>query len=85
MIARTSAGRYDTEKERTMFELTPEQARAMAEQKAPLKVLNPLTQEMYVLIRQNVYELSCGLVQPFNRGVEDDPDMDVYEQYRKKS
>ena len=45
-----------------MIEPTPEQAQAMAEQKAPLKVLNPLTQEVFVLIRQNVYELTCGIV-----------------------
>jgi hypothetical protein len=68
-----------------MIELTPEQARALAEQKAPLKLLNLLTQEVFVLVHQNVYELTCGLVRPFNRGVEDDPDMDAYERYRKKS
>jgi hypothetical protein len=36
------------------------------------------------LIKQEVYNLVCGVVAPFNRGVEDDPAMDVYEQYRKK-
>ena len=67
-----------------MIELTPEQAQALAEQKAPLKVVNPLTQEVFVLIRQHVYELTCGIVKSFNRGVEDDPDMDIYEQFRKQ-
>ena len=32
-----------------MIELTPEQARAMEAQQAPLEVLNPLTQEVFVL------------------------------------
>jgi hypothetical protein len=36
-----------------------------------------------VLIRKDVYDLVCGIVQPFNKGVEDDPEMDVYEQDRK--
>ena len=45
-----------------MIELTHEQAEAMAEQKAPLKVVNPLTHEVFVLIRQDVYELTCGIV-----------------------
>lgn len=56
-----------------MIELTPEQAQAMAEQKTPLKVLNPLTQEVFVLIRQNVYELTCGIVSSMNRAGWDNP------------
>ena len=40
--------------------------------------------ELCRLIKQEVYNLVCGVVAPFNRGVEDDPAMDVYEQYRKK-
>jgi hypothetical protein len=31
-----------------------------------------------------VYDLVRGIVAPFNRGMEDDPDMDVYELYRKQ-
>jgi hypothetical protein len=48
--------------EEPMIELTEEQARAIEEQKAPLQVLNPHTQEVYVLIRQDVYTLTCGIV-----------------------
>jgi hypothetical protein len=45
-----------------MIELTAEQARALAEQQAPLQVLNPVTQEVFVLIPWNVYELTCSIV-----------------------
>jgi hypothetical protein len=56
-----------------MIELTPEQARAMAAQNTPLRVLNPLTQEVFVLIRQNIYELTCGIVSGPNRAGWDNP------------
>lgn len=45
-----------------MIQLTPEQARAQAEQKAPLQVLNPTTGEVFVLIRKDVYDLTCSIV-----------------------
>jgi hypothetical protein len=60
-----------------MIELTVEQAQAMAEQKAPLKVVNPLTQEVFVLIRQNVYELTCGIVSSMNRNWDNPADDDL--------
>lgn len=53
-----------------MIELTAEQAQAMAQQKAPLKVVNPLTQEVFVLIRQNIYESTCGILSSMNRHLE---------------
>ena len=56
-----------------MIELTPEQAQAMAESKTPLQVIDPLTQEVFVLIRQNVYELTCGIVRGMNRSGWDNP------------
>ncbi len=45
-----------------MIELTAEQVQALEEQKAPLHVLNPRTQEVYVLIRQDVYNVTCSIV-----------------------
>jgi len=60
-----------------MIELTPEQAQAMVELKKPLQVLNPLTQEVFVLIRQNVYELVCGTLKPFGRGWDNPADDDL--------
>lgn len=45
-----------------MIELTEEQALALERQKVPLQIVNPRTQEVYVLIRQDVYKLSCKIV-----------------------
>ena len=45
-----------------MIELTREQTQAIAAQKAPVQVLNPATQEVFVLIRKDVYELTCSIV-----------------------
>jgi hypothetical protein len=45
-----------------MVQLTEEQARAMEAEKGPMQVLNPRTQEVYVLVRQDVYKLSCSIV-----------------------
>jgi hypothetical protein len=56
-----------------MIELTEEQARAMAAQKSPLHVKNPLTQEVFVLIRKDVYDLTCNIVSVPNRSGWDDP------------
>ena len=45
-----------------MIELTEEQARAVASQKSPLHLMNPLTREVFVLIRKEVYDLTCNIV-----------------------
>lgn len=68
-----------------MLELNEALVEAMAGQKSPLHVLNPKTQEVYVLIRKEVYDLVCSLASVPNRNGWDDPEMDHYEQYRKKS
>ncbi len=47
---------------KTMIELTEEQARAQEGRQGPLHVVNPLTQEVFVLVRKNVYDLTCGTV-----------------------
>jgi hypothetical protein len=49
-------------KESAMIELTDEQVRAMAECQGPLQVMNPKTQEVFVLIRKDVYDLTCSIV-----------------------
>jgi hypothetical protein len=56
-----------------MIELTPEQAQAMEGQQAPLEVLNPLTQEVFVLVRRDVYKLACSIVSGPNRAGWDNP------------
>ena len=59
-----------------MIELTEEQARAMEGQKKPLHVLNPRTHETYVLIRQDIYDLTCTLIGGKKNGVWGDDDDD---------
>jgi hypothetical protein len=44
-----------------MIELTEQQVHAMSVEKAPLHVLNPRTQEVFVLIRQDVYKIACAM------------------------
>jgi hypothetical protein len=72
------------QKEAAMIELRDDQLQALDKDTQPVSAIDPRTGQVYRLIKQEVYELVRGIVAPFNRGVEDDPDMDVYEQYRKK-
>jgi hypothetical protein len=66
-----------------MIELRDDQLKALDTEKHPVAAVDPRTGQVYRLIKQEVYDLVCGIVAPFNKGVEDDPAMDVYEQYRK--
>jgi hypothetical protein len=45
-----------------MLDLTEEQVRAMEAAKTPLQLRNPKTQEVYFLIREDVYKLTCSIV-----------------------
>jgi hypothetical protein len=67
-----------------MIELTADQLQALDTEKQPVSAVDPRTGQEYLLIKREVYDLLRGIVGPFNKGVEDDPTMDVYEQYRKK-
>jgi hypothetical protein len=51
----------------------------------PLQVLNPRTREVYVLVRQDVYQQASRILDGPNRRGWDDPELDVYEEYRKKT
>jgi hypothetical protein len=64
-------------KEQAMIQLTEEQARVMAEEKAPPQVLNPLTQEVFVLIRKDIYDTVCGFLRPLGRGWDNPADDDL--------
>jgi hypothetical protein len=67
-----------------MIELRDEQLQALDAETQPVAAVDPRTGQVYRLIKQEVYEVLRGIAAPFNRGMEDDPEMDVYEQYRKK-
>jgi hypothetical protein len=45
-----------------MLELTEAQVRALDVQKSPLYLVNPTTQEVFVLIRKDVYDLTRSIV-----------------------
>ncbi len=60
-----------------MIELTQEQQQATGADKSPLHVLNSSTQEVYVLIREDVYQLFCGIARPFNRRWDNPADDDL--------
>ena len=45
-----------------MIELTEDQAAAMERERAPLRVVNPHTGEVFVLIRQDIYTLTCSII-----------------------
>ncbi len=65
-----------------MLELTERQVQAIAEQKSPLELVNPATQEVFVLVRKEVYDLTCNIVGGRQGQVWDDEDDDLI---RKKS
>ena len=67
-----------------MIELRDNQLPALDSEQLPATVVDPRTGQRYRLIKQEVSELLCGIIKPYNRGWEDDPEMDVYEQYRKR-
>ena len=55
-----------------MIQLTSEQAMAVANQKEPLRLVNPDTQEVFVLIRQDVYELTSKILKKWDDPEDDD-------------
>ena len=67
-----------------MIELSEQQRRDLDQADQPPVVVDPQTGQRYRLIKEEMYKLIQSIVKPFNKGVEDDPEMDVYEQYRKK-
>lgn len=65
-----------------MIELTQEQLQAVEGDPLPL-VVNPKTQEEFILVRKEMFERMRKLMKPIDRAW-DDPALDVYEEYRKK-
>ena len=66
-----------------MIELTEEQQTALG-QAQPAKLLDPRTNETYVLVRADLYERMRALIDSATkRAGWDDPALDAYEKYRK--
>jgi hypothetical protein len=55
-----------------MIALTSEQARAISQQKEPLQMVHPDTQEVFVLVRQDVYELTRKILSKWDHPEDDD-------------
>ncbi len=66
-----------------MIDLNEEQLCALKDETPP-QVRNPVTGEMFVLVRREVYEVVRKIVEGPNRRGWDDPELDIYESYRKK-
>ena len=60
-----------------MIELTKEQVHAMEAQESPLQVVNPQTREVFVLVRKQVYDLTCSIVGGQPGQIWDDEDDDL--------
>jgi hypothetical protein len=72
-------------KEQAMIELTNEQSQALEEKTdQPARVRDPRTQQVFVLVRQDVYDLMQRWAGTFNRAGWDDPALDVYEAERDR-
>jgi hypothetical protein len=82
-LPKSSCTWYDAGKEAAMIELTEEQRQSIDQQEQPPVVVDPRTGQEYLLIRREIYEQVKGILRPFNRGWEDDSEMDAYEKYRK--
>jgi hypothetical protein len=62
-------------KEDPMIELRGDQLQALDKEEQPASVIDPRTGQVYRLIRQEVYELVCGIIKPYNRGWDPDDDL----------
>jgi hypothetical protein len=68
-----------------MIELTPEQRQEL-ESSRPTRIHDTETDETYVLVRADVYERMRAIIDGISRRAGwDDPAMDEYEIYRKKT
>jgi hypothetical protein len=67
-----------------MIELRDDQLQALDAGEQPPVVVDPRSGQEYRLIRQEVYELVRRIIDTSNKNGWDDPELDVYEQFRKK-
>ena len=68
-----------------MIPLTDEQRQALRAEELP-RLVDPETQQAYVLIRADVFERMRAVIDGISRRAGwEDPKLDEYERYRKKS
>src|SRR5207247_1510659 len=75
-VRRQPAERRRGKGEHAMIQLRDDQLQALDTDKQPTVTVDPRTGQEYMLIKREVYNIVCGIIKPFNRGVEDDPEMD---------
>jgi hypothetical protein len=61
--------------EKAMIELRDDQLRALDAEAQPATVRDPRTGQVYRLIKEEVYNVVCGIIKPFNRGWDGDEDL----------
>jgi len=60
-----------------MIELRDDQLQALDAEQQPVAAVDPRTGQVYRLIREEVYNVVCGIIKPFNRGWDADEDLIV--------
>ena len=60
-----------------MIELRDDQLQALDADEQPATAVDPRTGQKYRLIKQEVYELVCGIIKPYNRGWDPDDEEPV--------
>lgn len=60
-----------------MIELRDEQLQALDTEKQPVAAVDPRTGQVYRLIKQEVYNVVCGVIKPYNRGWDNPADDDL--------
>jgi len=65
------------ERSHFMIELTQEQAEALDVPPQPAVAVDPRTGQKYRLIREEVYQVMCGIARPFNRNWDNPADDDL--------
>lgn len=64
-------------REDAMIELRDDQLQVLDKDAQPASAIDPRSGQVYRLIRQEVYELVCGMLKPYNRGWDPDDDLIV--------
>ncbi len=57
-----------------MIELKNDQLQALDTEQQPVAAVDPRTGQVYRLIKQEVYDVVCGILKPYNRGWDDGAD-----------